>query len=371
MIANMMRAARLHQIGGRFQVDEVPVPHVRELDVLVEVKATAIVPNLRNVITHYPTWFPYLPLPKLPAIYGLDSAGVVVGVGSRVRSGVNLGDRVYVNPGLSCGTCATCRQGAPIHCSSYTFMGYFGFGPGSQQLYEDYPYGGFGQYLTAPATSLVRLPESISFEQGARFGYIGTAYSGLRKANLQAGQTVLVDGGTGTLGVGAVISALAMGASQVFASGRNKPLLEKLQKIDPQRIQPIALGERAASEVVMEATGGLGVDVVIQALGANAPAATVIDSLNALRRGGKAVNIGGVAETLPLEPVPMMVMQKSFIGSLWFSTAEGDDVARMADAGILDLGVFEHEKFLLDTVNEALDAVEGRVGGFTNVVVIQ
>lgn len=366
-----MSAARLHEIGGRFQVDDVPIPSARELDVLVEVKATGVVPNLRNVITHYPTWFPYLPLPKLPAIYGLDSAGVVVGVGSRVRSGVNLGDRVYINPGLSCGTCLACREGASTNCSSYTFMGYFGFGPGSQQIYEDYPYGGFGQYLTAPATSVVKLPDSISFEQAARFGYIGTAYSGLRKANLQAGQTVLVDGGTGTLGVGAVISALAVGASRVFASGRNKPLLEKLQKIDPRRIRPIALGERAASEAVMEATGGLGVDVVIQALGANAPAATVIDSLAALRRGGKAVNVGGVAETLPIEPVPMMVAQKSFIGSLWFSTAEGAEMAMMADAGSLNLSVFEHERFSLETVNEALDAVENRAGGFTNVVVVQ
>ena len=106
MPTKTMRAARLHQIGGRFQVDTVPTPELRDLDVLVEVKAAGIVPNLRNVITHYPTWFPYLPLPKLPAIYGLDTAGVVVAVGNRVRSDVKPGDRVYVNPGLSCGTCA-------------------------------------------------------------------------------------------------------------------------------------------------------------------------------------------------------------------------------------------------------------------------
>jgi D-arabinose 1-dehydrogenase-like Zn-dependent alcohol dehydrogenase len=371
MTGKTMRAARLHEIGGRFRVDDVPVPEVRELDVLVEVKAAGIVPNLRNVITHYPTWFPYLPLPRLPAIYGLDSAGVVVGVGSRVRNGIKPGDRVYVNPGLSCGSCDACRKGYSINCSAYTFMGYFGFGPGSQQVYEDYPYGGFGQYLTAPASNLVKLPDSISFEQAARFGYVGTSYAGLRKANLQPGQTVLVDGGTGTLGVGAVICALAMGAAKVFATGRNKALLDKLQAIEPKRIHTFALGERSTAEVVMEATQGAGVDAVIQALGANAPAATVIDSLNALRRGGRAVNIGGVAETLPIDPIPLMVLQKQFIGSLWFSTAEGEAMAAMADAGTLNLGVFEHERFSIDTVNEALDAIEQRTGGFSNVVVMQ
>ena len=364
-----MRAARLHDVGGKFQVDDVPVPEVRPTDVLVEVKAAGVVPNLRNVITNYPTWFPYLPLPKLPAIYGLDTAGIVTAVGSQVRSGVKPGDRVYVNPGLSCGGCVACRRGDSVNCTAYTFMGYFGFGPGSQQLFEDYPYGGFGQYLVAPVANLVKLPESITFEQGARFGYLGTGYSALRKAQFAPGQTVLVDGGTGTLGVGTVLLALAMGASKVFPTGRNKTLLEKLQALDPKRIHPVAVGEKSVAEIVMAATAGLGVDVVIQALGANAPAAAVMDSFNALRRGGKAINVGGVAETLALEPIPLMVQQKSLIGSLWFTTAEGEDMAAMAASGQLDLSVFEHESFPLEKVNEALDAVDQRTGGFTNIVI--
>jgi len=369
MSNTVMHAARLHQIGGRFQLNQVPMPEPRDTDVLVQVKAAGVVPNLRNVITHYPTWFPYLPLPKLPAICGLDSAGVVVGVGSRVRDGVKPGDRVYVNPGLSCSSCVACRSGDTVNCSSYTFMGYFGFRSGSQKIFEDYPYGGFGQYLTAPAANIVKIPDSVSFEQAARFGYLGTSYSGLRKAKLEAGQTILIDGATGTLGLGAVVCALAMGASKVFATGRNTALLQKLEAVDRKRIQVVALGEKPASEVVMSATDGLGVDVVIQALGANAPAATVIDSINALRKGGVIVNVGGVAETLPIDPILMMVQQKSFVGSLWFTTAEAQAMATMADAGTLNLSVFEHERFGIETVNDALDAVEQRTGGFTNIVV--
>ena len=69
-MAKLMRAARLHSIGEPFQVDTIPIPEVRPTDVLVEVKAAGVVPNLRNVVTNYPKWFPFLPLPKLPAIYG-------------------------------------------------------------------------------------------------------------------------------------------------------------------------------------------------------------------------------------------------------------------------------------------------------------
>ena len=71
-----MLAARLHEIGGPFVLEPVPLPEVRPTDVLVAVKACGVVPNLKNVVTKWPEWFPHLPLPKLPAIFGLDPAGV-------------------------------------------------------------------------------------------------------------------------------------------------------------------------------------------------------------------------------------------------------------------------------------------------------
>ena len=115
--------------------------------------------------------------------------------------------------------------------------------------------------------------------------------------------------------LGGVISALAMGASKVFATGRNTELLAKLGKIDP-RIMPIELGKRPTSEIVMEEADGFGCDAMVQCLGPNAPVETVVDSINALRRGGRAVNVGGVANPIPIEPFPFMCLQKSFIGSL-------------------------------------------------------
>ena len=57
------------------------------------------------------------------------------------------------------------------------------------------------------------------------------------------------------------------------------------------------------------------------------------------------------------------------IGSLWFSAAEGQDLAMMGAAGTLDLSVFEHRRYPLAEINEAIDGVEVRNGGFTNVVV--
>jgi len=369
-MAKWMRAARLHAVGEPFQLDTIPVPDVRPTDVLVEVRAAGIVPDLRDVVKRCEERMALLTLPPLPTICGLDAAGVVAVVGSQVRSGIKPGDSVYVNPGLSCGACTACRRGDPSHCSAYTLLGCCGFGPGSRQIQADYPYGAFGHYLTAPAANLVKLNSSISFEQGARFGALGTAYAALRKAQFAPGQTVLVDGGIGTLGVGAVMLALAMGAAKVFASGRDRALLKRLQGIDAQRVVPIVLGTRPTADVVKEATGGEGVDASIEVLAPGAPASMVLDAFAALRTGGKAIHVGRVAGPISIEPLPLVRQQKSCIGSLWFTPSEGQDVADMAHAGTLDLGVFEHEHFPLENVNEALDAIEQRAGGFTNVVII-
>jgi Zn-dependent alcohol dehydrogenases len=120
-----------------------------------------VVPNLKNVTTHFPEWYPFLPLPSLPAIFGLDTAGTVAEVGTAVSS-FKPGDRVYVNPGVGCGECRYCRQGQAARCDDYTFMGYFGFGPGSQEIFKKYPYAGHSEYMTAPVTNLVRLPNQLT-----------------------------------------------------------------------------------------------------------------------------------------------------------------------------------------------------------------
>jgi alcohol dehydrogenase len=364
-----MRAARLHVPGGDFQIDEIPRPRPGGMDVLVEIKATGVVPNLRNVMNNYGDRA-YLTVPELPAIYGLDAAGVVVETGPEVRA-IHVGDRVYLNPGRSCGSCEACRGGDAINCPAYTFQGYFGFGPGSRDIYKRYPYGGFCQFATAPTSGLVKLPDSVSFESASRFGYLGTAYSALRKAGVRAGSSVLINGATGTLGVGAVLLARAMGATRILCVARKRPLLERLLAIDSKRIRICPEGGESIAIWAQRESGGLGVDAVIDTLGPSADAQAMQDAIEALRRGGRLVNVGGMSMPLPINMHHLMCVQKSLIGSLWFSVGEGQEMAELAAAGLLDLSVFEHQVFTLDEVNDALRLAEQRAGGFINVLIRQ
>ena len=364
-----MRAARMHAVGAPMSIDTIPVPKPGSTDVLVEVKACGMVPNLGNVLANWTKWFPHLPLPKLPAIFGLDPAGVVAEVGIQVI-GVKPGERVYVNPLRSCGACQMCQAGERTRCRYFTFNGYFGFGPDAQKIYDLYPYGGFCEFMTAPQYALVKLPDNVTFEQAARFGYLGTSFGAMKKANAIAGQSMLVDGISGTLGLGAALLGLAMGMTRILGTGRNKELLDRVKALAPDRIEVHALEDGATASWAKQRTNGDGVDFMISALGPGSPATTMLDSLQAVRRGGRAVNVGAVAEPVPIDVHWLMDEQIQLIGSNWFTAAQGQEMAELARAGLLDLSVFEHQRFPLEQINHAISGLQNRNGGFSNYVVV-
>jgi alcohol dehydrogenase len=369
-----MIAARIHKQDEPMKLDRIPIPEPRSTDVLVEVKACGIVPNLARVIANVfgtQATGPRL-LPPLPAIFGLDPTGVITKVGDQVRS-VRPGDRVYVNPARKCGSCRMCRSGQPLDCPSFTFQGYMGR---SQEIMKAYPYGGLCQFITAPQDALVKLPDNVSFEAAARFGYLGTAYSAMKKLGVGPGQTVLVNGISGMLGLNAAMLALAMGATRILGTGRNKALLDRVKALSPQRIEVYAVDESVpvgpADPFVAWAksmTEGYGVDSSLDCLPPGASAEAFMRPLFTLRRGGRAATVGGVRETVSLNAFWLMTNRIGLQGSVWFTTGEGEDMAAMVAAGTLDVSPLEHRIFPLSQVNDAMAALNDRNGGFTNFIV--
>jgi D-arabinose 1-dehydrogenase-like Zn-dependent alcohol dehydrogenase len=370
---NTMIAARLHAYGAPMTLDRIEVPQPRPTDVLVEVKACGVVPNLARVVGNFfGTQVPDLKImPPLPAIFGLDPTGIVAEVGDQVRA-IRPGERVYVNPARCCGSCRMCRSGQTLDCPNFTFQGYFGR---SQDIMRAYPYGGLSQFITAPAAALVRLPDTVSFQAAARFGYFGTAYAAMRKIGVGPGQSLLINGIGGQLGLCAALLALAMGATKILGTGRNAALLDRVKALAPHRIDVFAVSDAAPAQPdplvvwVKAATDGYGADGVIDCLPPGAPASAMMRALYCLRRGGRAVNVGAVMEMLPLNAFWLMTNRIGLQGSVWFTTAEGEDMAAMAGAGTLDLSALEHRVSPLSKVNEVLAGMDDRNGGFTNFVI--
>jgi D-arabinose 1-dehydrogenase-like Zn-dependent alcohol dehydrogenase len=370
-----MIAARLHAYDEPMRLDRISIPDPRPTDVLIEVKACGIVPNLARVVSNFfGSRTSALKMPPLPAIFGLDPTGVIAKVGDQVQS-VRPGDRVYVNPARKCGSCRMCRSGQPLDCPSFTLQGYFGR---SQEIMTAYPYGGLCQFITAPQDALVKLPDNVCFEAAARFGYLGTAYSAMKKLGVGPGQTFLVNGISGMLGLNAAMLALAMGATRILGTGRNVTLLNRVKALSPQRIEVFAVGDDKAAPVggvdplvawAKSLTEDHGVDYLLDCLPPGASGAALMRALYTLRRGGRAANVGAVMEMLPMNAFWMMTNRIGLQGSVWFSTGEGQEMAAMAGAGTLDVSVLEHRVFPLSQVNEALAGMDNRDGGFTNFIV--
>ncbi len=368
-----MIAARLHDYGKPMTLDSIPVPEPRPTDVLVEVKACGVVPNMTRVVSNF---FGSLSterkmMPDLPAIFGLDPTGVITKVGSEVRT-VKPGQRVYINPARKCGSCRACRSGEPLDCPDFTFQGYFGR---SQDIMKSYPYGGFCQFITAPEDALVKLPDNVKFEDAARLGYLGTAYAAMKKLGVGPGKTFLVNGISGQLGLCAAMLALAMGATRIMGTGRNMALLQRVKALSPKRIEVFAFDDSKAGDQTSfmawtkAQTDGYGVDCLLDCLPPGAPAAAMMRALYSLGRGGRAANVGAVMEQLPLNAFWLMTNRISLQGSVWFTTGEGEEMAAMLAAGTLDMSALEHRISPLTEINEVIAGMDERNGGFTNFII--
>jgi alcohol dehydrogenase len=363
-MVGQMRAARLHAPGEPMRVDQIDQPELHPSDVLVEVKACGVIPNM-NAIFSGKHWNL---LPPLPAVVGLDAAGIVAKIGAEV-SDVSVGDRVYVNPWLSCGSCYYCRTQTGLLCNAAAFQGYFGFFPKSERLLRRYPYGGFGQFTTASPSRLVHLPATVSFDQAARFGYLGTSFSALRFGGVGAGSWLAINGVTGTLGVGAALIALAMGATRILGVGRNREILAAVKALASARIDTFALGDGPIDQWIRSRTEGLGVDVLLDCSSRASSATPAAEALAAVKRGGVAITIGALSEPLSIDAIRFMTSRIQLRGSNWFTTGEAQHMAELAGVGALDLGKLATRAYPLDGVNNALADIKSRPGGFVNIVV--
>lgn len=214
------------------------------------------------------------------------------------------------------------------------------------------------------------LPDNVTFQQAARLGYTGTGYSALRKGNAGPNVVTLINGATGTLGLPTVLCALALGVTKILAVARNPDLLEELRLLAPQRIFTHSVNDGSVRDWAIEMTGGEGVDLALDCVGPGGTGDQMRELLRTLRRSGKLVNVGAVADPVPMNVHKMMDWNQGFQGSVWFSTAEGQDMAEMIRAGTLDMNLFRQEAYPLDRINEVLAGIENRHGGFSNFTVV-
>ncbi|UCH10915.1 MAG: zinc-binding dehydrogenase [Fidelibacterota bacterium] len=264
-----MRAVRVHQHGGPdvLRLEEVPTAGITEADqVLVRMKATAL--------NHLDLWVRKgLPGITLPITLGSDGAGVIEAVGQDV-SGWSAGDEVVIQPGTFCGHCAACQGGQENFCPEYGILG-------------ETQDGVQAELVALPERNVFRKPADLSFEEAASFGLVFlTAYQMLvKRAHLEAGETVLVVAGSSGVGAAAIQIAAQLGARVIAtaASGERTDFAKSMgahEVVD--HYQPNWYRQ------VLAFTGPERVQVVVEHVGA----ATWEQSSRTLGIGGRLVVCG-------------------------------------------------------------------------------
>jgi L-iditol 2-dehydrogenase len=268
LIPKTMRAG-VYREKGVVQVEEVPVPAVRDGEVLIKVAACGICgTDIKKIFQRYV---------EPPQILGHELAGIVVAIGRGVTKW-KLGDRVMSFHHVPCGECFYCQNRLFSQCKQYKNTGLTGgFTPNG---------GGFGEYVKAmpwvAERGIVALPDDVSFEEATFIEPINTIVKAVQKARVATGETVLILG-CGPIGLQLLMVAKTMGAriytSDPMATRRAKSVeLGAVESFDP-------ISGKLVDEIRTR-TVGRGADTVLVAV---AHPTVVVEALAAARPGGRVL----------------------------------------------------------------------------------
>jgi acryloyl-coenzyme A reductase len=247
-----MRAVVVRQTGAPevLRVEDVARPQLGPRDVLIRIAACGVC--TLDVVTRNGTYRNRVALPLIP---GHEIAGAVVEAGSEVRR-FRAGDRVATTQRYHiCGSCRLCRSGHETLCAERKFLGQQGL------------VGGYAEYVAVEEDNVAIVPANVSDEQASSAACaIGTSLNAVRDVGrVKPGESVLVTGAGGGLGVHALQLAHLCGAFVIAVTG-SPDKAELLKELGAHEVLVTDRGEDF-SQRVRAVTGGEGVDVIIDNVG--------------------------------------------------------------------------------------------------------
>ncbi|MCY4061230.1 MAG: alcohol dehydrogenase catalytic domain-containing protein [Chloroflexi bacterium] len=286
-----MKAALLHELGQPLRIEDVPQPEPGAGEALVRVCACGIDGTDLKLLDG----FGYQP--ELPFIMGHEVAGELVAVGAGV-SEFAPGDRVAVYNFITCGSCIFCRSFRDQLCLNM----------GGIVGVLNLP-GGYAEYVCLPAQQLIRLPDAVSYTDGATCCDAGmTALHAVDRADVTVGDIALV---IGVGGVGSIVTQLlAVAGAEVIATDIDETKAE--WALEQGASHFVSAARDALISQVQRLTESRGVDRVIDVVGLES---TMIEGFASLRPGGRLVVVGYTPEFFPLSGKELAQNEKEVIGT--------------------------------------------------------
>jgi S-(hydroxymethyl)glutathione dehydrogenase / alcohol dehydrogenase len=294
----------------------------------------------------------------VPVILGHEAAGVIETIGEGVRD-LSPGDPVLLAWTPSCGRCPFCLRGSWNLCSRLRVSPCDAtVREGARPLSRYMGIGGFAELARVAAGQAIPLPRDVALDRVCLIGCgVMTGYgAAVRAGRIRAGDAVAVFG-CGGVGLSAVQGAAIAGADPMVAVDVSEAKLAVAARLGATRC--VNAAERDPVAVIAEATGGLGADVAIEAVGATE---VLAQAMAATRPGGTTVTVGLTALTTELRIAPLwLLLDRTLRGSIYGSACPPLDFPRLAGwyrSGRLRLDELVTGTFPLERVNDALDAFD-------------
>lgn len=338
---------------GEFEVREVPTPEPGPYEVLCRVRAVAICGSDPEIVKGdlagiWPPSYPFIP--------GHEWAGEVVKVGNGVLD-FAPGDRVAGEAHKGCGNCRNCMEGRYNLCENY------GKPESGHRHYGFISPGAYAQYNVYHIRSIAKLPDNVSFREGALVDTAGVVLHGLDLSGVTTGGTVAIIG-PGPIGLITMRLARTMGASRAIVVGRGSRL-ESAGKLGADLL--VDFEKEDPVEAVRAGTKGFGVDEVFECSGA---AGTFNQAVRMVRKGGRVV-LMGVPPEEAMEELPFKHIVHDEIAI--FGSRADPNVARKVIALMssrqLKISDLITHTFPLTEFRRALDTFVNRRDGAIKVVI--
>ncbi|MGC1898988.1 MAG: alcohol dehydrogenase catalytic domain-containing protein [Pseudolabrys sp.] len=312
-----MKAMVVHQPGGTevLRLERVADPIAGPKDVIIKVDACGVC--FHDIVTRNGTLKFGV---QMPCILGHEISGTVVDVGRDVRA-FQRGDRVAtVQRYHICGACRYCRTGRETLCPERKFTGDWGM------------VGGYAEYVAIEDDNVALVPEGVELQDAAIVACaIGTILNAIREiGKLQPGETALVTGAGGGLGMHAIQLARLAGALVIAQT--TSP--EKADQIRALGAHTVIVHSRGVdfSNAVKKANGGLGVDVAIDNVGSQ-----LFESIRrSMGIGGRWIMIGQLTgEFVPFNPAQLFLKNVSMLSATSTTRKQLDDCLALVARGVI------------------------------------
>ena len=341
-----MRAVRFDAASRALTVTDVPVPVPSPTEVLVRVEACGICLSDVHLIDGS------LPGPLPVVTLGHEAAGIVEQVGDLVQGWVP-GQRVVLAGGRPCQHCHACVRGRFEECEAFEIMGF---------NYD----GAWAQYVVVPAQTLTSIPDDMPFPEAAILAdAVSTPYAALtERAGLRPGESIGL-WGVGGLGVHAVQIARMVGAGPIIA----------VDPLESARERALSVGADVALDPttedvparVRELTGGRGLNVAVDLVGANV---VLKQAAACLGRFGRVVMVGLSLDTVELGPgVFFGVLGQSLLGHLGYSKRHLDELVDVVRLKRLDVSRSVSGLLPLDQTPAGVEQLQTKQGNPIRLVV--